>query len=538
MPAYQTIRELLSDQVEGRPDAPCLLHGDRCWSYAEFAAEVETVAHAFAALPLRPGQKVAILLPNCPEFLWTVFAMARTGGVFVPLNTAQTAGELQYLLAHSEARCLLTTDAFLPVIEGIRGDCPELEHVVTLDSGNGSDVMRWDEFIGATGGAPEPANVSPEDMASIVYTSGTTDRPKGVMLKHYAFAFAPSHRARALGWTEDDRVLVVMPLFHVNALCHMTIAMMSVGGVVVLMERFSASRFWDEVKTHGVTTSSIMQTIPRILLNLPPDPSDADTSLRQAVALLPPDVHLEFERRFDVAAIPSYSLTEDLLSVLGPLETSGRKLGSCGVAIAPEVHRLRICNEEGESCGPGELGEIVKQSPAVMMGYYKNPEATAAALRDGWLHTGDLGYLDEDGFLYFVDRKKDMIKRGGENIASAEVERVLNSHPLIAESAVVAVADPIRQEEVKACIVLGGTASRKDLPPERLWEFCAENLAPFKVPRYLDYRRGLPKTPSSKVQKNLLREEGLAPGVADRQATLSGRPGLDPGSGRSASSTP
>ena len=353
MPAYQTIRELLSDQVEGRPDAPCLLHGDRCWSYAEFAAEVETVAHAFAALPLRPGQKVAILLPNCPEFLWTVFAMARTGGVFVPLNTAQTAGELQYLLAHSEARCLLTTDAFLPVIEGIRGDCPELEHVVTLDSGNGSDVMRWDEFIGATGGGPEPANVSPEDMASIIYTSGTTDRPKGVMLKHYAFAFAPSHRAWALGWTQDDRVLVVMPLFHVNALCHMTIAMMSVGGVVVLKDRFSASRFWDEVKTHGVTTSSIMQTIPRILLNLPPDPSDAATSLRQAVALLPPDVHLEFERRYGVTAIPSYSLTEDLLSVLGPLQASGRKLGSCGVAIAPEVHRLRICNEEGESCAPG-----------------------------------------------------------------------------------------------------------------------------------------------------------------------------------------
>ena len=522
MLAYQTIRELLSDQVERRPDAPCLVHGDRCWSYAEFAAEVETVAHAFAALPLRPGQKVAILLPNCPEFLWTVFAMARTGGVFVPLNTAQTAGELQYLLAHSEARCLLTTDAFLPVIEGIRGDCPELEHVVTLDSGNGSDVMRWNEFIGATGGAPEPANVSPEDMASIIYTSGTTDRPKGVMLKHYAFALAPSHRARALGWTQDDRVLVVMPLFHVNALCHMTIAMMSTGGVVVLKDRFSASRFWDDVRTHGVTTSSIMQTIPRILLNLPPDPADADTPLRQVVALLPPDVHLEFERRFDVAAIPSYSLTEDLLSILGPLETSGRKLGSCGVAIAPEVHRLRICNEEGESCAPGELGEIVKQSPAVMMGYYKNPEATAAALRDGWLYTGDLGYLDEDGFLYFVDRKKDMIKRGGENIASAEVERVLNSHPLIAESAVVAVADPIRQEEVKACIVLGPGGSRETLPPEQVWAFCAEHLAPFKIPRYLDYRQELPKTPSSKVQKNLLREEGLCAGMVERQAAERG----------------
>ena len=518
MTAYATLRELLRDQVEERPDAPCLIHGDRRWSYAEFAREAERVARAFAALSLRRGDRVALLLPNCPEYLWTVFAMTRSGGVFVPLNTAQTAGELQYLLAHSEARFLVTTDAFLPLVEGVRGDCPELEHVVALGSGRGGDALGWEDFIGQAGGGRELADASPDDLASIIYTSGTTDRPKGVMLRHYAFAFAPSHRAHALGWTAEDRVLVVMPLFHVNALCHMTIAMMSVGGVVVLGERFSASRFWSDVRKHGVTTSSIMQTIPRILLNLPPDPADADTPLRQVVALLPPDVHLEFERRFGVTAVPSYSLTEDLLSVLGPLEPSRRKLGSCGVAIAPEAHRVRICNDEGESCAPGQTGEIVKRSPAVMTGYYKNPEATAAALRDGWLYTGDLGCLDEDGFVYFVDRKKDVIKRSGENIASAEVERVLNSHPLIAESAAVAVSDPIRQEEVKACIVLGEGASPEDLPPERLWEFCSEHLAPFKVPRYLDYRNDLPKTPSSKVQKNLLREEGLASGVADRQA--------------------
>ena len=519
MTAYATIQELLSHQAAERPDRPCLIHEDRSWSYAEFASEVERMARSFASLSLRPGQKVALLLPNCPEFLWTVFAMARTGGVFVPLNTAQTAGELQYLLTHSEARFLLTADAFMPVVDTIREDCPDLQHVITLDGGSGDAVTGWDAFIGSARDGPELADVSPDDLASIIYTSGTTDRPKGVMLKHYAFAFAPSHRARALGWTEDDRVMVVMPLFHVNALCHMSIAMMSVGGVVVLKERFSASRFWDDVRKDGVTTSSIMQTIPRILLNLPPDPADTDTPLRQVMALLPPDVHLEFERRFGVTAVPSYSLTEDLLSVIGPLEESVRKLGSCGVAIAPEVHRLGIRDDEGESRGPGELGEIVKQSPAVMMGYYKNPEATAAALRDGWLHTGDLGYLDPDGFLHFVDRKKDIIKRSGENIASAEVERVLGSHPLVAESAVVAVADPIRQEEVKACIVLANGATPEDLPPEQLWQFCAEHLAPFKVPRYLDYRSELPKTPSSKVQKNLLREEGLAAGVVDREAT-------------------
>jgi len=519
MTTYATIQELLSHQAAERPDRPCLIHEDRSWSYAEFAAEVERVARAFAGLGLRPGERVALLLPNGPEFLWTVFAMARTGGVFVPLNTAQTADEFRYLLTHSEARYLLTTHAFMPVIDSVRRDCPGLEYVITLDAGGGDAVTGWEAFIGLARHGPGLADVSPDDLASIIYTSGTTDRPKGVMLTHYAFAFAPSHRARALGWTEDDRVMVVMPLFHVNALCHMSIAMMSVGGVVVLKERFSASRFWDDVRKDGVTTSSIMQTIPRILLNLPPNPADADTPLRQVMALLPPDVHLEFERRFGVTAVPSYSLTEDLLSVIGPLEETVRKLGSCGVAIAPEVHRLRVCDDDGVSLAPGELGEIVKQSPAVMMGYYKNPDATVTALRGGWLHTGDLGYLDEDGFLYFVDRKKDIIKRSGENIASAEVERVLGTHPLVAESAVVAVADPIRQEEVKACIVLADGASPEDLPPERLWEFCAGHLAPFKIPRYLDYRSELPKTPSSKVQKNLLREEGLAVGVVDREAS-------------------
>lgn len=513
---YTTLSELLADRVQRRPDDLCLVHADGRRSYREFAAEVAKVAGAFQALGLESEQKIALLLPNCPEFLFTVFAMARTGGVFVPLNTGQTDEEVQYILVHSEARYLLTTDAYMPLVNRIRHACPELEQVITLDPGNHESALAWEDFIRRGAGRMEPREVGPEELASITYTSGTTDRPKGVMLKHLAFAFAPNQRAHALGWNEQDRVLVVMPLFHVNALCHMSIAMMSVGGVVVLKDKFSATRFWDDVKAHGITTSSIMQTIPRILLNLPPRVDDADSSLRQVVALLPPDVHLEFEKRFGVTAIPSYSLTEDLLSVLGPLEESKRKLGSCGIAIAPAVHRLRICNDTGEVCAPGEVGEITKQSPTVMMGYYKNAPATAAALKDGWLHTGDIGSLDADGFLYFVDRKKDMIKRAGENIASAEVERILNSHPGIAESAVVAVPDPIRQEEVKACIVLKNDTSRETVPPEELWEFCAGHLAAFKIPRYLDYREDLPKTPSSKVQKNILREEGLHPDVFDR----------------------
>jgi crotonobetaine/carnitine-CoA ligase len=502
-----TLKELLRERVQKGPKSLLLLYHDRHFTCADFQREVNRVANAFLRLGIQKGDKIGLLLPNCPEFLFAVFAAAEIGALFVPINTASTADEAQYVLDHSETSFLLTTHSFLSLVQNIRATCPHLKQVVSLRKDKESGCLSWDEFLfGASADSPE-ITVLPGEIASITYTSGTTDRPKGVMLTQYAYLFAPQKRAEALGWNEKDRAIVMLPLFHVNALCHIAIAMISVGGNIFLRERFSASHFWDEVREYGVTTSSLMRTIPQILLNLPEKADDRKNPLRLVVALLPPEQHLRFEERFDLTVIPSYSLTEDILSVLGPLDESRRKLGSCGLPIAPEVHRLRILGENRKECPPGQLGEIVKQSPTVMKGYYKNPEATAEALKGGWLHTGDLGYLDEDGFLYFVDRKKDMVKRGDENISSEEVEQVLNSHPLIAESAVIGVPDPIRQEEVKACIVLKPPATFESLSPEEIWAFCKKHLAPFKIPRYLEYRVELPKTPSSKIQKSILREE-------------------------------
>lgn len=505
-----TLRELLEQRVKKNPTGQLLLFDDRCLTYADFEREVNRIANAFLRLGVQRGDRIALLLPNCPEFLFAVFAAAEIGALFVPINTAFTGEEAQYVLDHSETSLLLTSQAFLPLVEQIREKCLHLKQVLLLEKDKEAGCLSWDEFLfGSSAESPEIA-VQAGEIASITYTSGTTDRPKGVMLTQYAYAFAPRKRAEALGWNEKDRAIVTLPLFHVNALCHIAIAMISVGGSILLRERFSASHFWDEVREYNVTTSSLMRTIPNILLNLPEKPDDRKSPLRLVVALLPPDLHLRFEERFGVAIIPSYSLTEDILSVLGPLDKSTRKLGSCGLPIAPEVHRVRILNESGKQCPTGQLGEITKQSPTVMKGYYKNPEATAEALKGGSLHTGDLGYLDEDGFLYFVDRKKDMVKRGDENISSEEVEQILNSHTLIAESAVIGVPDPIRQEEVKACIVLKPPATPESLPPQKIWEFCRKHLAPFKIPRYLEYCEELPKTPSSKIQKSLLREQAKA----------------------------
>ncbi len=517
-----TLRDLLRERAEKGRDKPLILFHGRAFTYGEFQREVNRVAHSFLRLGAERGDKIALLLPNCPEFLFTVFAVAEIGALFVPINTAFTAAEVGYVLEHSESSFLVTTPAFLPLVAAIRERRLRLRRVIALagDGDREPGCLSWDEFVfGASSETPDVV-VRPGEIASVTYTSGTTDRPKGVMLTQYAYLFAPQKRAEALGWSENDRVIVTMPLFHVNALCHMAIAMVAAGGSILLQQKFSASTFWDEVREHGVTTSSLMRTIPQILLNLPERADDGKNPLRLVVALLPPEQHLCFEERFGLTVIPSYSLTEDILSVLGPLERSKRKLGSCGLPIAPTVHKLRILSESGAECAPGQLGEIVKQSPAVMKGYYKNPEATAEALQGGWLHTGDVGYLDEEGFLYFVDRKKDMVKRGDENISSEEVEQLLNSHPLIAESAVVGVPDPIRQEEVKAYIVLKPPATPESLPPAEIWEFCKEHLAPFKIPRYLEYRSELPKTPSSKIQKSLLREAARIPthSVFDRAA--------------------
>jgi acyl-CoA synthetase (AMP-forming)/AMP-acid ligase II len=518
-----TLTEMLADRTKRHPDKLALIFRDRSWSYAEFQREADRIANGLLRLGIKKGDRVAFLLPNCAEFLFAVFAVTKIGAVFVPLNPQYTAEEAEYVLHHSEASIALTSAELLPLIDTVRGKLADLKQVIVTGAGDFAGALSWDKFLAGVADEARSIPIGPDDLASITYTSGTTDRPKGVMLSQYAYAFAPRMRAQGLGWNERDRVLCVLPLFHVNALCHTCIAMLSVGGSIVLTEKFSASRFWDEVREYGITTSSLMRTIPQILLSLPEKPDDGDNPLRLIVTLLSPEMHLRFEERFKLTGVPSYSLTEDILSVIGPQKMPKEKLGSCGVPLAPEVHRVAIHDENGHALPTGIAGEIVKQSPTVMQGYYKNPEATAKALKNGWLYTGDLGYLDADGYLYFVDRVKDMVRRGDENISSEEVERVLNSHPQIAESAVIAVPDHIRGEEVKAYIVLKTGATPTSVPPEDIWNFCKPHLAAFKVPRFIEYRDELPKTPSSKVQKNILRDESRRSGTHVFDRLVAGR---------------
>jgi acyl-CoA synthetase (AMP-forming)/AMP-acid ligase II len=406
-----TLTQLLGERAQRHPEKLALIFKDRRWTYGEFQHEVDRVANGLLRIGVKKGDRIAFFLPNSAEFLFAVFAVTRIGAVFVPLNPQYTAEEAEYVLHHSEASIVLTSPELLALVDLVRGKLPDLKHVIVTGIGDFAGALSWQTFLSGVADAAPSIPIDPEDLASITYTSGTTDRPKGVMLSQYAYAFAPRMRAQGLGWKESDRVLCVLPLFHVNALCHTCIAMLSVGGSIVLTEKFSASRFWDEVREYGITTSSLMRTIPQILLSLPEKPDDRDNPLRLIVTLLSPEMHVRFEERFGLKGVPSYSLTEDILSVIGPIDMPKEKLGSCGVVLAPEVHRVAIHDEAGHALPPGKAGEIVKQSPTVMKGYYKNPEATAKALKHGWLYTGDLGYLDAEGYLYFVDRVKDMVAR-------------------------------------------------------------------------------------------------------------------------------
>jgi acyl-CoA synthetase (AMP-forming)/AMP-acid ligase II len=352
------------------------------------------------------------------------------------------------------------------------------------------------------------AGIEPEVNSrwALIFTSGTSSAPKAVICTQRRLLQTGARMAIIMDLGPDDTGYICMPLFHSNALMVGWAPSIAVGASVGLARKFTASGWLADVRRYGSTYFNYTGKPLSYLVATPEKPDDADNPLRLAVALLPPEQHVRFEERFGLVACGSYSLTEDILSVLGPPDKSARKLGSCGLPAAPDVHRIKIIGDDGAELARGKLGEIVKQSPAIMQGYYKHPGATSAAIEDGWLHTGDLGYVDADGFLFFVDRKKDMIKRGDENISAEEVERVVNSHPGVAESAVFGVPDPIRQEELKACIVLKPRSN--DVGAGEIWSHCAERLAAFKVPRYIEFLAELPKTPSSKVQKHLLRSAG------------------------------
>lgn len=478
------------------------------FSYQEFNNLINRTANALLNLGLRQGDKLVLHLPNCPEFLLFWFGLARMGGVMVPTNTLSTADELEYILTHSESAGLVTEPAYLEKFLSILDRCPNVRHVIlarTADTPPGT--LLFDDLLKDSSALPPGIAVDEMTEAAMLYTSGTTARPKGVLITHGNYLYVGEVMAKHLRLTPEDRQMVVLPLFHANAQYYSFMSALTVGASVALMERFSASRFIHQARRHQATVVSLFAAPMRMILNQPPTPVDGDNSLRLAFFAqnLTQSQLDEFESRFQVPLIQLYGMTETIgVPTINPVD-GPRK--NHGIGLPALGYEVKVVDGNGREVPPGAVGQmIVKGLPglSLMKGYFKNPEATAEAVKDGWLYTGDNAYVDEDGYLFFVDRAKDMIKRAGENVASSEVEMVINQHPKVFESAVIGVPDEIRDEAIKAYVVLkaGETATAAEII-----DFCAQKLSKFKVPSFIEFCDQLPKTSVGKIQKHILRKE-------------------------------
>jgi len=389
-------------------------------------------------------------------------------------------------------------------LEPHRSELTALRHLVTVDSC--ADLLA---DLRGHGALDDPVAVAPGDLAHLVYTSGTTGRPKGAMLSHGNYMSDVRMFAELLPLSRGEVLGMVLPLFHVNAQFVTTMLPMLIGAQVAMWERFSASQFWETVAEFEPVTFSAVPTMLAALLHAPGADEAETNTLRFVIcgaAPLSPGLFRRFEEKFGVAILEGYGLTEGVCtSTLNPF-WGPRKIGSIGRAIRGQ--EIAVLGDEGNEVASGERGEICLRGPNIMIGYFRNPDATAEALRGGWFHTGDVGYVDEDGYLFLVDRKKDMIIRGGENIYPREIEDVLLEHAGVQAAAVVGRPDEVRGEEVHAVVVLADGAVLTEIE-----EHCRERLAPFKVPSSWDLVEELPKTATGKIDKKVLRE-GFAAGTA------------------------
>jgi long-chain acyl-CoA synthetase len=489
-------------QASRIPDEPFVRWRGRSVSYGEFDARTDALAAGLADVGVRPGDVVSVMLPNCVEFLEAWWAILKAGAVFGPINPALTAPEAAYVIDDSRAVAVVTDGNGAATLARARGgvELARLRHVIC--TGEGGDLLL-ESLAGRGGGVPADGRGA-QDVATLMYTSGTTGKPKGAMLTHANVLANAAMAAELLPLVAGERVGMLLPLFHVNAQIVTCVVPMMVGCEVAMWERFSASMFWQTVEKLEPVALSAVPTILSAVLHTANAPTGR-TSLRYIVcgaAPLSRELLEAFENRFEIRILEGYGLTESTcVSSLNPYYAV-RKPGSIGLPVRGQ--QMKILAADGSPVHDGELGEIVVKGPNVMAGYLHNEQATAATVRDGWLHTGDVGYVDSDGYFFVVDRAKDMIIRGGENIYPREIEEVLYTHPGVLECAVIGVPDEVRGEEVLAVLA---PKPGVELDPDQLKAHASERLAAFKVPRRFEIRPELPKNATGKINKQPLREE-------------------------------
>jgi len=499
----QNLRKLLDRQTEKYRDKTFLFStaDRRSWTYTEFDRAVNRAANLLSFHSIQKGDVVSLLLPNGAEYIIAYFACWKIGAIANPVNSLLKYEEIAFVVGNSEAKILLVNSQFIATISEIKNDLPALRTIVEFD--DAAKVTA--DFAETPDESWQNQIIESDDEAIIIYTSGTTGKPKGCLLTHGNIIANARQIADWLKFTETDRLLTVMPLFHMNAVSVTTMTALYAGGSTVVSPKFSASKFWQIIADYEITSFGSVATMLSMLLQKQRESKANDQrpkSLRFAMcgsAPVPAEVLKSFEKTFGCLVIEGYGLSESTCrSTFNPPDET-RKPGSCGKPIGNE---MRVFDDNDCAVADGELGEIVLRGENILKGYFKNQAATEKAFRGGWFHTGDIGYRDADGFFYIVDRKSDMIIRGGENIYPREIDEVLYSHPAIAAAATIGVPDELYGEAVAAFVVLkdGATAvSENDLIG-----FCRARLADFKCPKQIHFVADIPKGATGKLLKREL----------------------------------
>jgi long-chain acyl-CoA synthetase len=498
----------LDNAVKKYKGAPYMQFYDETITYEEFGKRANILANALKKQGFKKNDFIHVLVQNSPNTLVSYFAIQKIGAIAGPVNGWWKAPEVEYLLNDSKGRGLIIEDQYLPILKEIRSRCPDLEKIIEVGASPAPGHIAFSSLMDEGDDTPIKCDSDPLDTAYIFYTSGTTGNPKGVLLTHKNVLADVDGIDQALHLEEKMTVLCFLPLFHVNAMLTCTSSMVR-GHQIVLRKSFSAGEFWEVVDKYKVNFWSAVPAVYQILLTDPSRQKYDLSSLKFGVcgaAPLTPETFTQFQETFKIPIVEGYGLTEaTCVSTINPRD-GVRKVGSIGLALPGQ--EVKIVDEDGNELPPNESGEIVIGGDVVMKGYFNRPEETAETIVNGFLHTGDVGYKDDDGYIFIVDRIKDMIIRGGENIYPKEIDNLLATHPKIQEAATVGVPDKTMGEEVKVFVI----ALDDSLTEQEVVKFCEDNLAKFKVPRYVEIiEEDFPRSPIGKVLKKELRKWGLTP---------------------------
>jgi crotonobetaine/carnitine-CoA ligase len=513
-PAQQTAPALLTRQAERFGDRPFVrAPGGVTRTYGEMRDAAARAAATLRDAGVTAGDRVAILCPNRIELLDVILGCAWSGAAAVPINTALRGAQLAHVLANSEARLFVIDPAIAGALEHVERP-PRLEHVRVLDSASSELPERWAGARLAPACDELPAGtVDPGDTMVILYTSGTTGAAKGVRCPHAQLYWWGVINSEVLSLSADDVLFTSLPLFHTNAINSFFQALVA-GATYAIEPRFSASRYWSMARDHGATVTYLLGAMIGMLQAQSESPADREHTVRLALApATPAPLHKPFRARFGVALVDGYGSTETS-HIIGRPDDEQRP-GFLGRAV--NDFEVNVVDEHDLAVAAGVPGELVVRGRhpfSLATGYHAMPEATVAAWRNLWFHTGDQVVRDEDGWFRFLDRRQDTIRRRGENVSSVEVERVLLEHPGVDAAAVFPVASELAEDEVMAAIV---PARGAQLLPAELMAHCEPRLAYFAIPRYVELVSTLPLTENGKVTKRPLRERGVTAATWDRE---------------------